>query len=185
LTHHTFKVICCLFSPYIFCLLWDQSITFRILLLSNLNIKICTWFCPFLYMLGNVHRTFLICQLQCTFEQTKYGSSFLYYLHIFLSHQLQHFKSAILSSTRFLAHQCRPCSDFFKSSVLAHPYHTGKNRKSKFTINVFFQASSYRFFPFSNCFKISFLFSLWLCFKDLWGRWTTHFLILLEQIKKM
>jgi hypothetical protein len=50
---------------------------------------------------------------------------------------------------------------------------------------VFFQASSYRFFPFSNCFKISFLFSLWLCFKDLWGRWTTHFLILLEQIKKM
>jgi hypothetical protein len=47
LTHHIFKGICCLFSPYNFCLLCDQSITLQILLLSDLNFKICTWFCTF------------------------------------------------------------------------------------------------------------------------------------------
>jgi hypothetical protein len=42
-----------------------------------------------------------------------------------------------------------------KSSILAHRYHTGKNRKSKFTINVLFQSSSYPFY--SQFFGIEFI----------------------------
>jgi hypothetical protein len=69
------------------------------------------------------------------------------------------FKTAFLSQhpTKFnfslLSHQRKRSSDLNKSSALAHRYHTGKNRKSKFTINVLFQSSSYRFFPNTKLFQ--------------------------------
>jgi hypothetical protein len=41
LTHHSFMDNSCLFTTYLFCLICEQSITCSVIILSNLNFKIC------------------------------------------------------------------------------------------------------------------------------------------------
>jgi hypothetical protein len=192
LTHHTFKGIYCLFSPYNFCLLCDQSITLRILLLSNLNFKICTWFCTFFvhWLLSNGHS--LIGGISVTFWANKYqfSKALLQTLH-------QHSNFISPLSKQLFSHNILPSSTFLFYHTNANEAQIWTNRLSLLTaitpvrianpsspLMCYFNLLLTVFFPTPNCFKISFLCSWWLCFKHLWGRWTAHFLTLLEQIKK-